>query len=418
MKTRKAFRYRVYPTVEQEARLEAWEHALRFLWNLAHEQRLLGLARPRDARRYYTAFDQINELKALRAALPWLADVPRDVEAQLLVELDLAWQRAFKKLARQPRWKKKGRDSARMCAPHPKSWRLEDGLVMFPKLGGLRAVVHRPLEGTPKTCTLVRDGEQWCAAISCEAEVSPPVAPAGAPVALDRGVANLLADSDGRKVEHPRWLKRQEKRLARAQRAVARRRKGSRNQHKAKRRVVRLYQKVRRQRDHLLHVESHRYAKSHGLVVVEKLQVRNMTRSARGTSEAPGRNVHAKAGLNRAILEGGWARLVSFLRYKCAWAGGRLVEVPAAYSSQTCAVCSHVAAASRRSQAGFECVTCGHREHADLNAAKVLLSRGIHGGAACGGSAEVRRPAKQELRAARRGTRQTARPKASSFTSR
>src|SRR5689334_22149926 len=95
----KAYRFRVYPSEAQAARLRAWEGATRYLWNLANEQRLLGLARPHAERRYYTAFDQINQLKELRAALPWLADVPRDVCAQVLVELDKAWQRCFKKLA-------------------------------------------------------------------------------------------------------------------------------------------------------------------------------------------------------------------------------------------------------------------------------------------------------------------------------
>src|SRR5688572_27848342 len=110
MIVRKAIRYRIYPTRAQEARLLAWEGALRFLWNLALEQRKIGLGRPRDERIFLTAFDQINELKDLRSELPWLANVPRNVLAQLLVELDKAWQRCFKRLARAPCWKRKGRD--------------------------------------------------------------------------------------------------------------------------------------------------------------------------------------------------------------------------------------------------------------------------------------------------------------------
>src|SRR5262252_7800851 len=108
MLLRQAFRYRVYLSAAQEARVRSWEGALRFLWNLAHEQRLLGLARPREARRYYTGFDQINELTALRADLPWLADVPRNVCAQLLIELDKAWQRFFLGSSGRPRFKCKG----------------------------------------------------------------------------------------------------------------------------------------------------------------------------------------------------------------------------------------------------------------------------------------------------------------------
>ena len=108
MLTRRGFRYRIYPTPEQETRLRQWEGALRVLWNLAHEQRLAYLRRHT---KMPTAFDQINELTALRADVPWMADVPRNVSAQLLVDLDAAWQRCFFRLGRRPRWKKKGRDT-------------------------------------------------------------------------------------------------------------------------------------------------------------------------------------------------------------------------------------------------------------------------------------------------------------------
>jgi putative transposase len=405
LRIHKAFRYRVYPSAEQEARLLSWEHALRFLWNLAHEQRVLGLHRPRGERRYYTAFDQMKELTDLRAELPWLADVPRNVCAQLLVELDKAWQRCFRRLARTPRWKRKGRDGVGVCEPHPRVWSIRGTDVRFPKIGILDTVMHRPTEGAPKTCAIVRDGDQWFVVIVCEIVMADPAPTSGPPIALDRGVATLVADSDGVRHDNPRHFERAQRSLARAQRIVARKQKGSKNQQKARLRVARLHRKVRRQRDHSLHQLANHYAHNHGRVIVEKLQIQNMTRSARGTADSPGTNVRAKAGLNRSILGAGWGRLAQMLRYKCAWAGGEFVEVPAAYSSQTCARCGHVAAESRRSQSMFRCVACGIEAHADTNAAKVLLSRGIHGGVVCGGSADVGRPVKQKLRVARRGTR-------------
>lgn len=140
----KGFRYRVYPTPAQGARLLAWEAALRFLWNLAHEQRLMGLAR--TDKRYPSLFDQHRELTDLRADLPWLSDVPRNVCAQLLAELDKAWQRCFKRLARAPRWKRKTLNIVGLCEPHPKVWRLDGSAIRFPKIGNIRAIIHRPLE--------------------------------------------------------------------------------------------------------------------------------------------------------------------------------------------------------------------------------------------------------------------------------
>ena len=373
MRTSKAFRYRVYPTREQVARLDAWEGALRFLWNIALEQRKLGLARPRDERRYPTAFDQINELTELRAALPWLADVPRNVCSQLLVELDRAWQRCFAKLARAPRWKRKGRDSIGFCEPHPKVWRVDSANVRFPKLGTLRTVMHRPLEGKPKTCSIKRDGDQWFVSIVCELDLAEPVPREGPVVAVDRGIANFGATSDGDMIASPQHLKASLKRLAHAQRTVSRRKKGSKNREKAKARVARIHRKVRRQRYHFLHVQSTRLAKSHGVVVLEKLNVAGMIRGR----------------CARSIADAGWSRFADMLRYKLARSGGSLVEVPAAYSSQTCSACGCVDAKSRRSQAVFRCTSCGYQDHADLNAAKILLARANRSGLPVEGSPKL-----------------------------
>ena len=364
MKIVKAFRYRVYPTSAQVARIEAWQHALRFLWNLSHDQRLLGMARPKGERRYPTAFDQMKELTELRAALPWLADVPRNVCSQLLVELEKAWQRCFLKLARAPRFKCKGRDSLSLTEPHPKTWRLDGHNIRFPKLGTLRTVMHRPLEGTPKTCTLKRDGDQWFVSIVCAIEAPEPVERTAPVVAIDRGIANFGATSDGDFIANPQHLKASLKRLARAQRTVSRRKKGSKNREKAKLRVMRIHRKVRRRREHFLHVETARLAKSHGVVVLEKLNVAGMKRS----------------NLGRSISDASWSKFAEFLKYKMARSGGSVVEVPAAYSSQTCSACGVVDAKSRVSQSKYLCTSCGFVDHADLNAAKIILSRANRSG--------------------------------------
>lgn len=383
MRVRRGFRYRIYPTPEQEARLRGWEGALRVLWNLANEQRHVYVGR---RAKMPSAFDQINQLTELRADVPWLADVPRNVCAQLLVELDLAWQRCFTKLARRPRWKKKGRDAVNLTEPHARGFRVTASGVRFPKLGEIRAVLHRPLAGTPKRCTLVREVDQWFVSIACEQDVPEPEPRHEPIVAIDRGVTNLLADSDGALVRNPKHLDRSLRRLARAQRVVARRQKGSRRRERAVQRVAKLHRKIRRQRAHMLHGLSARYAKSHGVVVVERLNVAGMVRG----------------NLARQILDAGWSTFCAMLRYKLEATGGTLIEVPAHYSSQTCTACGVVDAASRSGE-HFRCVACGHEAHADLNAAQVLLSRGNRGGAGRGGSADVRRPVKRQLRVVRRG---------------
>jgi putative transposase len=135
--------------------------------------------------------------------------------------------------------------------------------------------------------------------------------------------------------------------------------------------------RVANARKDFLHKTSTTIAKNHGVVVLEALKVRNMSASAKGTAVEPGKMVRQKAGLNRAILDQGWGMFSRFLGYKLADRGGVLIEVPAAYTSQTCAECGVVDARNRLDQARFVCTSCGHEANADTNAAIIILKRGL-----------------------------------------
>jgi putative transposase len=132
--------------------------------------------------------------------------------------------------------------------------------------------------------------------------------------------------------------------------------------------------RVSNARKDFLHKTSTKIAKNHGVVVLEKLEARNMVRSAAGTMEAPGKNVRAKSGLNRAILDQGWGMFDRFLEYKLPEYGGRTAHVPAPNSSRECSACGRVDERNRNG-ARFLCVGCGHTEHADTNASKVVKRR-------------------------------------------
>lgn len=357
MLIRRSVRYRIYPSLAQKARLASWESGLRWLWNLGNEQRWMGLQR--TDKRYPTAFDQINDLTDLREALPWFRDIPRCASEQLLVALDKAWQCYLRRITKAPRWKKQGRDFPGIAATSPSVWHIVDGnAIKIPKIGNVRAVIHVPLPGKPKTCVFRRDGDQWFAHVVCEVQLPDPVSRSDNPVGIDRGVTNAIADSLGSLVINPRFHQRILRRIARAQRTVSRRKAGSKNQIKAKAKVMRMHRKARRQREYFLHAQTTEIAKSHGVVVIERLHTAGMMRGL----------------VARGISDSGWAILANMLRYKLAWSGGSLIEVPAHYSSQTCAACGHVDALSRRKER-FCCVSCRHTDHADVNAAKVILSR-------------------------------------------
>lgn len=415
MKAVKVFQYRLYPSADQVARLMRWEGALRFLWNLAHEQRLAGLARSRDERVFCSAAGQMKELTALRAEVDWLADVPCDLAQVTLKTLDHAWQRCFTGLGGRPRFKARSRDAMGMTEAHRKAWRLdvEHGrdVLIFPKLGYLPIKLHRPIEGERTSATLQREGDQWFVTISCRVEVPDHVAaPRGEPVGIDRGVANLIADSRRHLEPRPAFLDEGATKIAQAHREVSRKKKGSKNRTKARKKLAAVYRKVRRQREHTLNVLAKHYAKDHRVVVLEDLKIGSMVRSAAGTVEAPGTNVAQKRGLNRRISQMGWGQFVTLLEQKARTYGSTIVRVPAACSSQTCAACHHVDRDNRTTQDRFVCTRCHHEEHADLNAACVLRqryeeirTRRTGGVEVCGGDAEGR-PVKQKLRTVRAKT--------------
>jgi putative transposase len=232
----------------------------------------------------------------------------------------------------------------------------------------------RPLRGTIRNATVSLAADGWHIAFACHIEHDTPenVLPA---VGVDRGVANTLTLSTGERMSLPRSLERIERRKRKAQRILARRKRGSQRYATQRARLARLQARAARIRKDWLHRASTDIAVRFGVVVVEALKIRNMTASARGSVDEPGRHVRQKAGLNRSILAQGWYALEAMLAYKLEERGGMLIKVDPAFTSQTCSACGAIDARSRESQAAFECVACGHRAHADVNAATNILRR-------------------------------------------
>jgi putative transposase len=374
MLIRKAHVYRLYPTPEQAATLGRWVGAVRAVYNVALEQRRDWY---RPGRRINFA-SQCREVTALRAEFDWLRDVPVHPLHQAMKDLDRAHQNWWASRARAPTPRKRGINDtmrfhdASIFAFRRLTKRL--GEVKIPKLGWVRLRWDRSIPGVVKSITVSRRANIWTVAAQYEMEVADPATPDLPAVGIDRGVAVFAALSDGTLIKPLNAGKRALRALAHAQRRLARKKRGSNNCRKAVRQVARLRARVAAARKDFLHKASTAIAKNHGAVVIEKLDVRNMTRSASGTKEKPGRNARAKSGLNRAILDQGWGAFRTMLAYKLAERGGRLIEVPAANTSRTCAKCGTVDAASRTGQR-FRCVACGHEAHADTNAAMNILER-------------------------------------------
>jgi putative transposase len=236
---------------------------------------------------------------------------------------------------------------------------------------------------------------KWFISIQTERDVEPPVHGATTAVGIDLGVARFATLSDGQSIAPLNSLKKHQQRLARYQRSMARKQKFSKNWVKAKAKVQKLHSTITNVRRDFLHKTSTAISKNHALVCIEDLKVANMSRSAKGSKEQPGRNVKAKSGLNRSILDQGWSEFRRQLEYKQAWFGGLVVAVPPQHTSQRCACCGHVDAANRLSQARFACVSCRYEANADFNAACNMLAAG-HAVLACGESVQSGRSVKQE----------------------
>jgi len=325
----------------------------------------------------------------------WLAESPCQTQQQAIRDLDKAYRMfCAKVVSRPPRIKKKGRATDSFRCSDPMTFQVDSvgGRVRIPKIGWVRYHNSRPVVGTPKNITVSRRGAYWYVSIQVEQDVPEPVHPSpGSAVGVDMGIVNFATLSTGEQIPPLNAFRAIREKLARLQRELARKVKFSANWRKLREKVAKLYERSASRRADYLHKLSTALSKNHALIVVEDLQVANMSASASGTIENPGRNVAQKVGINRAIRDQGWGEFVRQLGYKTEWRGGQLVKVSPAYTSRTCSKCGHEAGESRPSQAVFQCVACGHAANADVNAATNVLAAG-HAVIACGGDAAQGRP--------------------------
>ena len=370
----KAYRYRLQPTPPQAAELGAWSSALRFLWNWMLRQRSESY-KASEGRVKVGYREQAAQLAPMKEMFPWLGVLPSQVLQQTLMDLDRAFVNFFEGRGKYPAIKRKSGSSPGLR--WPQGVKVNGRCVWLPKLGWIKARFSRPVCGTIKRATVRFDGLRWHVAILTEHEVPVLANHPGAPIGLDVGVTESLALSDGRLVRLPVATGGEEGRHAMLARRVARCRAGSQRHLKAKRRLLTFGRRIMNRVNDARHKITTQLAKNHGRVVVEDLALRSLTRSARGTVEAPGRNVAARAGLNRSLLEQGHAETVRQLGYKLGWLGGELVKVPAAYTSQNCPNCGHVCPENRPSRDRFQCVACGNSGHADTVAANNILADGL-----------------------------------------
>lgn len=392
MKRLQAYKFELIPNGAQIRAMRQYAGACRFIYNKALAWQNEQYQTDSTFRFSYTRI--ANLLPQWKDELVWLKDAPSQTLQQSLKNLESSFRNFFAKRADFPRFKKKGiNDSFRF----PQAFKLEqhNNRIFLPKLGWIRYRNCREVLGTIKNITVSRKCGKWYASIQTEREIETQVHPSNSAVGIDIGIARFATLSDGTVFESVNSFGKQQQRLARYQRAMARKVRFSNNWNKAKAKVTKLHNKIGNIRRDFLHKSSTAISQNHAIVVIEDLKVANLTRSASGTIDAPGSNIKAKSGLNRSILDQGWAEFRRQLEYKQAWRGGEVLAVPPQYTSQRCSCCGHVARDNRISQARFACVSCGYEVHADLNAAKNILAAG-HAVLACGEMVQLGYSLKQE----------------------
>jgi putative transposase len=372
----KAFRFQLRTRPEVEQRLRRFTGSCRWVWNAAIAEQ----QRQREAGEKFAGHAAMCRwLTEWRHApdTAWLAETPIHPLQQTLRRLEAAYQRFFAAEGGYPRFKRRGQEPG-LRFPDPRQFALDQGnaRVKLPKLGWLRMRQSQPLAGELRNASVTAERGRWFVSLQVQLPDVMPSADVQPTLGVDLGVALFAAMSDGRTVEPLNALKKQQRRLKHAQRAVSRKVKGSRNRRKAVDRLGRLHARIAAQRNDWLHKLSTELADQHPVIAIEDLKVAAMSASAAGTAQAPGKGVRQKAGLNRAILDQGWAEFRRQLEYKCAARGGAVVPVNPAYTSQTCSRCGCVDKANRRAQALFACLACGHTENADANAAHNILAAG------------------------------------------
>jgi putative transposase len=355
----KAFVYRLYPTKEQAEQLTWILDRCRELYNAALEER-------REAYRMsgvsLSCSAQQRELPSVKQERPEYRQVGSQVLQDVLKRLDRAFQSFFRrcKAGETPGYPRfRGRDRYDSFTYTQAGWRLRGDRLDLTGIGAIKVKWSRPLAGTIKTVTIRRDAERWYVSFSCLSAIAQPEPPDRPAVGIDVGVEHFATLSTGVHIPNPRHFRHGETLLAHRQQALARKKRGSRNRHRATVLVARAHRKVRDQRRDFHHKTALALVRAHGAIAVEKLNTAGMMRN------------HCLA---KSISDAGWAQFIAILTHKAAEAGVVVVAVNPAGTSQMCSGCGR-AVPKDLSQRWHLCPACGLSIHRDHNSARAILHR-------------------------------------------
>ena len=358
MLTRKAYKYRLYPTKAQITLLEDTLRLCRELYNGALQERRDAYKRAGKTLNYY---DQANQLPEIKEVRPDIGSVHSQVLQDVLKRVQKAFDNFFRrvKAGQKPGYPRfQGRDRYDSFTFPQGGWSIKNDKLTLSKIGTVKVKFHREAIGKVKTCTIKRDGDKWFVCFAVEYEFEAPIHKGGA-IGIDVGLEHLLNLSNGEQVDNPRFFRKSEKRLAKAQRRLAKVARNSPLRRKYRKRVTYTFRKVRNQRLDFAHKLSSTISNTYSLIAVEDLNIKGL----------------AAGMLAKSVNDAGWSLFLNQLEYKVEKTGSKLIRVDPRQTSQICPNCGAVA--KKELSVRWHSCPCGCEMHRDTAAAIVIMSRGL-----------------------------------------
>ncbi len=360
---RKTFRYRIHPTKGQVTKMNAILEKCRWLYNYLLDQRKVAYEQTNKG---LSLYDQHAILPALKLVHPSLNIVHSQVLQNVAVRIDLAFKAFFRRCKAgenpgYPRFRGQGRYDSFCYPQYPSGCHVNETSVRLSKIGNVRLVAHRPLEGTPKTvCVRRTPAGKWFITVSCEVEPWS-LSRSSEQVGIDVGLTSFATLSDGEKVDNPRFFRRDEKVLAKAQRRLNKELNSTPERRKRKKVVVRIHERIANRRHNFTHQESRRIVNRFDFIAIEDLSINRMIKN------------HYLA---KSIMDVAWSNFAHHLSYKAEWAGREYIAVNPAYTSQDCSNCGY-RQDMPLSNREYHCPNCNLVLDRDHNAARNILRLGL-----------------------------------------